>query len=148
MPTKTRRSVSCNRKSPWIWWTCRVNLCRRFGVREFRPDGWRTRSIDDYTDSEHNPATQAVDCSQNESLATLDYMIRRLVQAGHQIKFWKRDVEKAFRSVPIRSEHLEYAWIAWMDDCGSAWAAQHLGMPFFLFVWVGLGITGLQTPIK
>ena len=55
---------------------------------------------------------------------------------------WKRDISSAFRRVPICAEHLEFAWVTWLD-AGIIWIAQHLGMPFgtvrAVYAWHRLG---------
>jgi len=42
---------------------------------------------------------------------------------------WKRDVSKAFRRVPIRSEHLPWAFVVYLWR-GIVMASGHVGMPF------------------
>ena len=50
-------------------------LTRRIPVREERQSGWRTRMVDHATESMLNEATRPCDCTQNDNLDTLVFML-------------------------------------------------------------------------
>ena len=56
-------------------------------------------------------------------------MLLIFMACGVELRQRKRDISKAFRRVPICREHLEFAFVLWMDQ-GSEWISQHLRMPF------------------
>ena len=104
-------------------------LTRRIPVREWRAKGWRTRVADHETESGINAVTVPVDKIKHDTLDVLVALVLRLFDAGHPVHMWKRDVSKAFRRVPVKAEHLEFAGAVWMDH-GVLLIAQHKGMPF------------------
>ena len=106
-----------------------VTLSRRVPVREERGAGWRTRVVDDCSESGLNGATQATQRLVHDTLDVLVQMLLFHMRRGLQPRMWKRDVSRAFRRVPIQVDHLEFAWVAFMWR-GMAWMAQHMGMPF------------------
>ena len=107
----------------------KVHLARRIAVREFRPKGWRTRAVDDMTEMQLNPATEQTDRQVNASVLTLVWILLMFLQAGIESRLWKRDIQNAFRRLPVRAEHVFLVWIVWMSG-GTKTAAPHLGMPF------------------
>ena len=106
-----------------------LTLTRRIPVRELRAKGWRTRVVDHETESGVNAATAPVDKIKHDTLDVLVALILRLFDAGIPVHMWKRDVSKAFRRVPVKAAHLEFAGAVWMDR-GLLFVAQHKGMPF------------------
>eukprot|EP00972_Heterocapsa_arctica_P097744 14421070-Heterocapsa_arctica.AAC.1 len=52
-----------------------------------------------------------------------------LMRAGCVPLFWKRDISRAFRRLPILASHLDLSWVVFLV-AGCCMAAQHLGMPF------------------
>ena len=72
-----------------------IFLTRRLPVREERPKGMRTRSVDHFTESGINPATRPQDPLTHE---TVDHFVSLLVMymsVGVAPLMWKRDVAKA-----------------------------------------------------
>ena len=106
-----------------------VTLTRRIPVRELRAKGWRTRVVDHESESGVNAATTPADKIEHDTLDVLADQVLHFFRAGHDVRMWKRDVSKAFRRVPIKAQHLEFAWAVWMHE-GLLWVAQHRGMPF------------------
>ena len=106
-----------------------VTLSRRIAVREERSSGWRTRAVDDMTESGINPATQQGDKLQSGGVCTLVWMI--LMFSAHCVEafMWKRDISKAFRRLPVLSSHVQFAWVMWFH-LNQLIAAPHYGMPF------------------
>ena len=51
-----------------------VSLTRRIPVRELRAKGWRTRVVDHFTESETNPAVEAVDKVKHDSVCLLVWL--------------------------------------------------------------------------
>ena len=81
-----------------------ISLTRRLPVREERPKGTRTRSVDHFTESGVNPATRPQDALTHE---TVDHFISLLVMymsVGVAPLIWKRVVAQAFGKVPIKHD--------------------------------------------
>eukprot|EP00971_Amphidinium_carterae_P116065 2299382-Amphidinium_carterae.1 len=106
-----------------------VSLTRRLAVRELRSKGWRTRAVDHFTESGINGSTQVQDSPSHDTLDVLASIIHMFLQHGQHCHMWKRDVSKAFRRLPIALQHLEFAWVVWLNQ-GHTYMAQHRGMPF------------------
>ena len=127
-----------------------VTLTRRIPVRELRSKGWRTRVVDHESESGVNRATVPCDRIQHDTLDTLAAIVLRFFDLGCNVSMWKRDVSKAFRRVPVRSEHLQFSWAVWSHQ-GLLWTAQHKGMPFgtvsAVYAWHRVGYM-LQTLIQ
>ena len=107
----------------------KVHLARRIAVRELRPKGWRTRAVDDMTEMQLNPSTEQSDKQVNSSVLALVWVMLMFLQSGIECRLWKRDIQNAFRRLPVRTEHLFLVWVVWMSS-GEKVAAPHLGMPF------------------
>ena len=94
------------------------------------------------TESWVNEATRPADRVRHDSMGILALIVTTLLTAGIMTQLWKRDVASAFRRIPIRSDHLDLAWVAWWADNG-IWVAQHLGMPFgtvsAVYAWHRMG---------
>ena len=106
-----------------------ISLTRRMPVRELRSKGWRTRAVDHATESLLNPATAPSDRVQHDHIDVLVGILLTFLTAGFLSPMWKRDVAKAFRHCPVRTDHLDLSWVVFRAF-GVLWGAQHLGMPF------------------
>ena len=106
-----------------------VNVSRRIPVREQRNGTWRTRAVDDMTESWVNTCTEQSDRQCNGTLLHLIYFLLMLSQLGASPCMWKRDIKSAFRRLPILACHSVFAWVVWLSN-GVAVAARHDGMPF------------------
>ena len=106
-----------------------ISLSRRLAIRELRSKGWRTRPCDHKTESMINAATQPQDMIVHDILDVLALIVLEFFKAGVDVLMWKRDISKAFRRVPIASEHLDLSWVVFAF-AGTTWVAQHTGMPF------------------
>ena len=106
-----------------------VTLTRRLAVREERSKGWRTRAVDHFTESLVNPATHPVDRVKHDTIDVLVWILLKYMEAACLPLMWKRDIQKAFRRVPIATSYHDLCWVVFLHE-GVAWASQHLGMPF------------------
>ena len=106
-----------------------ISVSRRMPVREERSSGWKTRIVDDCSESGINTATQAAERLRNDTVDVLALMIRRISMAGRVPAMWKRDIASAFRRLPISETHLDLAYVVFLVD-SVVWIAQHLAMPF------------------
>ena len=106
-----------------------LSLTRRIPVREERSKGWRTRVVDHSTESMVNAATVPCDRIKHHTLDDLADMVMCFFESNCQVSLWKVDISQAFRRVPIKSEHMQFAWTVWMH-LGCLLVAQHTGMPF------------------
>ena len=118
------------------------NLTRRIPVREERAKGWRTRVVDHETESLINEATRPADRVKHDSVDVMAFIVVAMLAAGVMVNMWKRDISSAFRRIPIRADHLDLAWVAWMSN-NEIWISQHLGMPFgtvsAVYAWHRMG---------
>ena len=128
-----------------------VTLSRRLPVREERQQGWRTRVVDDKTESGINEACQPQERLTHDTLDMLIAIILAFIQKGVQPALWKRDISRAFRRVAIAAEHLELSWVAFLRR-GVAWAAQHTAMPFgttsAVYAWHRVGAMLLAVVLR
>ena len=128
-----------------------ANLSPRFGVEQgvrsgflldvvlagcvvvpgLMPDGSvKVRPIDDMSASMVNAATCAREKVSCDTLDLFFASMRRLKQLDDgPTKLWKADVDSAFRRIPIRVEHRQYARIV-MQVGAELLTAQHLTMMF------------------
>lgn len=79
-------------------------------MREERADGWRTRPVDDETENYVNMAAAPCDATVYDDIMTLVYPVLCFVDASAPLRFWKRDVKKAFRWMVVKRSHSRYAW--------------------------------------
>ena len=86
-----------------------VTLSRRIAVRELREAGWRTRAVDDMSESFANECTEQSDKQVNGSILQLVWMILMFLQCSVQPTMWKRDIKSALRRLPVAHSHLQYA---------------------------------------
>ena len=73
--------------------------------------------------------TLQADKAENGSILQLVWMLLLFMEAAVQPHMWKRDVQNAFRRLPIHCAYLQFAWFVWMAN-QIIWCAQHRGMPF------------------
>ena len=106
-----------------------ILLSRRMPVREERQAGWKTRIVDDCSESGVNMATQAQEKLKNDGIDILALMARSMARTGRQPLLWKRDIESAFRKLPIEVDHHDLTYVVFMVH-GEAFVAQHIAMPF------------------
>ena len=76
-----------------------------------------------------NAATVPCDKIRHDTLDDLAHMTLAYFRQDCQTQLWKRDISKAFRRVPVRADHLVFAWTVWLHK-GGLMVAQHKGMPF------------------
>ena len=98
-----------------------ISLTRRLPVREERPKGTKTRSVDHFTESGVNPATTARRPYPRDGGPFY-------LAAGH-VHVRERDVAQAFQKVPIKYDATDLSWVVFLH-AGVLWASQHLSMPF------------------
>jgi len=104
-------------------------LTRRLTVREERAKGWRTRVCDHCTESGLNLAVQAVDRPTHDTLDVAAAMLSYAASRGVHIQFWKRDVSRAFRRIPLWPGHQDLAWVIWRVE-EQLWKAQQRATGF------------------
>ena len=113
-----------------------VNDCvgsRRFMVQHVKEKQGQQilayRQIDHLTESLINPATRTYETLENDNLDLFFNIIRLLL--SHRIKFamFKEDISRAFRRLPIKSQHLKVI-VVFFKYQGIIWWAQHLTCPF------------------
>ncbi|CAK0791838.1 unnamed protein product, partial [Prorocentrum cordatum] len=106
-----------------------ATLSRRLPVREQRSRGWKTRVVDNKTESGVNEACRAQQKVAHDGLDVLVLMLLQFARHAVAPRMWKRDISRAFRRLAIAAQNLDLAWVVFLYK-GTAWAAQHLGMPF------------------
>ena len=106
-----------------------VTLSRRIAVRELRSAGWRTRAVDDMTESRPNLCAEQSDTQVNGTILQLVFMLLLFLEKDLSPEMWKRDIKSAFRRLPVHSDHIQFAWVVWLA-AGLLRAAPHWGMPF------------------
>ena len=119
-------------RGPWLLHEasiCDKLLSRRMPVREERSAGWKTRVVDDCSESGINMATQACEKLKSDGADILILMVRALTLKGRRPELWKRDITSAFRRIPIQEDHLDLSFVVFMVDM-VVWLAHHVGMPF------------------
>ena len=82
-------------------------VSRQMPVREERAAGWKTRIVDDCTESGINVATQACEKLRNDSIDVLVLTLRRLTLGRPEPLLGKRDIASAFRRLPVSHHHLD-----------------------------------------
>ena len=105
-----------------------------------KPDGSiKIRPIDDMTVSMINAATWA---KEKLSCDTLDLFFASMQRLEHLVegpkKLWKADIDAAFRRIPIRKDHRQYAQIV-LQIGEDVLTSQHLTMMFGSVSSVPLG---------
>ena len=90
----------------------------------------KVRPCDDMTRSHVNPATAAAEKLEYESL---DKFLALMRMANKRMRcplaLWKADIDSAYRRIPLKPEHLKYAWVVFKDN-GETIVAQHASCPF------------------
>ena len=122
-----------------------------------KADGSRkVRPIDDMTRWAHDPASAPRACARNvclrvrsgcnaatapgekleyETLDLLQQAMRKTAQGlsandpGVGLSLWKADIDSAFRRIPIKPEHRDFAWICFKYN-DHVVAARHLALMF------------------
>lgn len=105
------------------------NMTRAIPVREWRPKGWRTRVVYHYTESAHNAATHLKGRITHQTTDCLVVMILMMLRAQVCPVMWKRDIRKAFKSLPVMVGHHWYSYIVFAFS-GHYYAALQYSMPF------------------
>ena len=106
-----------------------VHVARRIGVRELRSSGWRTRAVDDMRETGMNEATVQADKMINGTIIQLVWFLLMFQSSKMSMAMWKRDIQNAFRRLPVLTAHTALVWIVWMWQ-SQMLAAPHMGMPF------------------
>jgi hypothetical protein len=107
-------------------------VCRRFSREQgVRSDGaLKLRAVDDETACGTNGTTQP---SAKLSCDGADVLVRTAVfftlLTGETPCFWKADVDKAYRRLPVAPEHRWLLWVAFQHK-GERWLSRHNAMPF------------------
>ena len=104
----------------------------RFAVAQgLRPDGSRKiRAVDDCTASELNAATSGSEKMRHDTIDRLFELAALFAREGRALpKFWKADIDAAFRRIPLRPEDYHLAWVTFMHK-GKHVAARHNACPF------------------
>ena len=104
-------------------------MTRAIPVREWRPKGWRTRVVYHYTESAHNSATHLRGRITHQTVECLLFILMMMMRADVEPVMFKRDVRKAFRSIPVMVEHHWCAYVTFAFE-GHYYAALQYGMPF------------------
>jgi len=104
-------------------------LTRRLTVREERAKGWRTRICDHCTESGLNVCVQPQDRPLNDNLDVMAGILCMLADLGVHPQFWKRDVSRAFRRIPVRFLQHDLCWVLWIAN-GVLYIAQHRATGF------------------
>ena len=107
-------------------------VSRRFSREQgTRKDGTlKLRAIDDETACGTNATTQPTArlcCDGADVLATLALLFAQLT--GEAPGFWKADVDKAYRRIPVAPSHRWLLWVCFSHK-GQRWLARHNAMPF------------------
>ena len=109
-----------------------VTLSPRFAVEQGKkPDGSvKVRAVDDFSRSGCNAATCATEKLSTENMdAFLASLRLTKARVNGDFEMWKSDIKSAFRLVPIKPEHRQLAWVAFVCD-GEVLAAGHYAAPF------------------
>ena len=139
------------RKAHWVRLSsARALLTARFPVDE----GWReqagrqcrkVRLIDDFSDNGVNGATVLPEEMRHDSLDTLVGLARAAVQdrPGVPFLFRKDDFQSAFKTLPVKGEHLQFAVATWaeaeLDDTGLQLLSCPFGAAASVFAWHRFG---------
>ena len=107
-------------------------VCRRFSREQGRKsDGsLKLRAVDDETGSGTNSTTQPtakLHCDGADALVSAAVLFTKLT--GEVPSFWKADVDKAYRRLPVAPEQRWLLGVAF-KHFGTTWIAQHNAMPF------------------
>ena len=106
-------------------------LCRRFSRDQgTKKDGTpKLRAVDDEsacgTNSTSEP-TAKLHCDSADELVRTALLLQLLT--GETPHFWKADVDKAFRRVPVAPEHRWLLYVAFTHQ-GESWVSGHNAMP-------------------
>ena len=106
-----------------------VHLAGKIPVREMRNGQYRIRVVDHQSDNGVAAATWPQDAIIHQTVDALRMIFTSFVAAGQTCWMWKRDIGKAYRSIPIKLQHHVYSWVTFSFQ-GHAKAAAHYGMPF------------------
>ena len=87
------------------------------------------RHIDHLTESVINPTTYVSETLENDNLNLFFNIIRLLMSNRIKFNMFKEDIARAFRRLPIKSEHLKFMVVLFIHN-GITWQAQHLTCPF------------------
>ena len=89
----------------------------------------KVRAMDDFTASLINALTSVGEAIRHDSLDALVAIYRRLGRGSRKIRFRKEDFVAAFKTLPLKEEHLQLAVAAWLSGKGVR-AVQLLAAPF------------------
>ena len=90
----------------------------------------KLRAVDNFTLSDCNSATQSFEKLKYDTLDLFAEVLRETTrQSSERLLLFKADIDAAFRRLPVRPEHREFAHIAFMAK-GKLWTAEHFAMPF------------------
>ena len=99
-----------------------VSLTRSIPVRELRSKGWRTRTVHHFSEGGINNATRPAGRIVHQTL-------HHLMRMGMEPLMFKRDIRKAYRTIPMCVKCCEFAHVCVAFE-GQYWACRQLGMPF------------------
>ena len=66
---------------------------------------------------------------KHETVDVLMHMVCLFWAVGVQCSMWKRDISRAYRSLPVAAEQLQYAGCVFMNEL-EVWLCTHLALPF------------------
>ena len=109
-------------------------LTRRFPVQQLSAKGvLKARAIDDFAESRVNDTTLVTRRIRMDSISDLLAIARHLSRScpGRPLTILKSDFRAAYRSLPILTEHLEFAQVAVVDPTlQQVLCATQFAMPF------------------
>ena len=89
----------------------------------------RTRAVDHETESGKNGTVDTEQTTIHETLDTMVYLVEGVLRKGLVPLMWKHCIKAASRNLPIREEHLKFAWIAYRWN-NLVWVAGHKTLNF------------------
>ena len=115
-----------------------VLVSPRFCVSQghrWKPDvGWtlKLRPVDDFSYSQVNLGTSSRDRVEHEGLDHLVCLARQVHSrtGARDLRLRKEDFCNAFRTLPLKEDHLPFAGVTWTTAARSGWCLQMLAAPF------------------
>ena len=106
-----------------------VSLTRSIPVRELRSKGWRTRTVHHFSEGGINNATRPAGRIVHQAVHHFIILLMMFMRMGMEPLMFKRDIRKAFRTIPICVKGFELAHVCFAFE-GHYWACRQLGMLF------------------
>ena len=120
-----------------------ISLTRRIPVWTEKDSGeLKCRVVDHYTESMMKACTKTPEKPATQGLEWLQFMVLFIMRSGHWAAMSKRDIQRAFRNLPMHRSFQDLLFVAYSRG-GEIWAAEHLAAPFgaigAVFAWHRLG---------